>query len=113
MDERIDTILQGLLDMRGENRNTIIEGARRLFAEGAGPITSHHAGPKRPRQGTEARLTASTAASRAHQRGCQGRRRRSALRRTSATPWGSSAEATKAARNRVYRATPWPLQWQV
>ena len=33
MDERIDTLLQGLLDMRGENRNTIIEGARRLFAE--------------------------------------------------------------------------------
>jgi hypothetical protein len=26
MDERIDTLLQGLLDMRGENRNTIIEG---------------------------------------------------------------------------------------
>jgi aromatic ring-cleaving dioxygenase len=33
MDERIDTLLQGLLDMRGENRNTIIEGACRLFAE--------------------------------------------------------------------------------
>jgi hypothetical protein len=27
MDERIDTLLQCLLDMRGENRNTIIEGA--------------------------------------------------------------------------------------
>jgi aromatic ring-cleaving dioxygenase len=33
MDERIDTLFQALLDMRGENRNTIIEGARRLFAE--------------------------------------------------------------------------------
>jgi aromatic ring-cleaving dioxygenase len=33
MDERIDTLLEGLLDMRGENRNAIIEGARRLFAE--------------------------------------------------------------------------------
>jgi aromatic ring-cleaving dioxygenase len=33
MDERIDTLLQGLLNMRGENHNTIIEGARRLFAE--------------------------------------------------------------------------------
>jgi hypothetical protein len=33
MDERIDTLLQGLLNMRGENRNAIIEGARRLFAE--------------------------------------------------------------------------------
>src|SRR5271169_3892355 len=33
MDERIDTLLQGLLDMRGENRNTIIEGTCRLFAE--------------------------------------------------------------------------------
>jgi aromatic ring-cleaving dioxygenase len=33
MDQRIDTLLRGLLDMRGENRNTIIEGACRLFAE--------------------------------------------------------------------------------
>jgi hypothetical protein len=33
MDERIGTLLQGLLDMRGENRNAIIEGTCRLFAE--------------------------------------------------------------------------------
>jgi aromatic ring-cleaving dioxygenase len=33
MDERTDILLQSLLDMRGENRNAIIEGARRLFAE--------------------------------------------------------------------------------
>jgi hypothetical protein len=33
MDERIDALILGLLNMRGENRNTIIEGARGLFAE--------------------------------------------------------------------------------
>jgi hypothetical protein len=33
MDERIDALVRRLLDMRGENRNTIIEGACRLFAE--------------------------------------------------------------------------------
>jgi len=33
MDEWIDALFQALLDMRGENHNTIIEGARRLFAE--------------------------------------------------------------------------------
>jgi aromatic ring-cleaving dioxygenase len=33
MDERSDTLLQSLLGMRGENRNAIIEGTCRLFAE--------------------------------------------------------------------------------
>ena len=33
MDERIDDLLRGLLNMIGENHNTIIEGALRLFAE--------------------------------------------------------------------------------
>jgi hypothetical protein len=33
MDERIDALIRWLLDMRAENRNTIIEGACRLFAE--------------------------------------------------------------------------------
>jgi hypothetical protein len=33
MDERTDILLQSLLDMRGENRNAIIEGTCRLSAE--------------------------------------------------------------------------------
>jgi hypothetical protein len=45
----------------------------------------------------------------------QGRRRRSAPRRTNVTPWASSSRSHKgrpACRNRVYRATPRPLRLQ-